>query len=380
MIALDSRLPPVRNSMRYPGALATTAIVVFSLGQVSRALADPPTLAGTVAPFRTIKAADWMALEKDAAVVKLGPTDVPWKTAASVDINVSVPAVPEANVPAFSQAERASRRGNAAAAKVYRGIRSQPLKAGELTPPGQVVPPAPNLLERYNFSCTGDEGQAWATMSELGHPFLFARVSGHALATASSSVNATVALTGSGHREIYLEFSLPPVKVTGRQGADMKGQKVSLWQSRAGGDLFVNGHPVWSFASTRFTELNESHKDANGVNHPGSENNEARHLVTFGAGPALTAGDSLDATQAPSPVQVVQLLLGRFAAPQAIEVALTLRVDASVDDPCIKEALPRGGPTACPNAVVDSTCAESSASVDWRDDLPQPLFMIKTVM
>jgi len=74
-------------------------------------------------------------------------------------------------------------------------------------------------------------------------------------------------------------------------------------------------------------------------------------------------------------------LLGQFTAPQSNGIALILRTDVSVAAPCARTKLApnRTGPSACPKVGFDNACAETTAFVDWREDLPGPLFMIKTV-
>jgi hypothetical protein len=91
--------------------------------------------------------------------------------------------------------------------------------------------------------------------------------------------------------------------------------------------------------------------------------------------------DSLKAADFPSPVHVVSLFLGQFTAPQSNGIALILRTDVSVAAPCARTKLApnRTGPSACPKVGFDNACAETTAFVDWREDLPGPLFMIKTV-
>jgi hypothetical protein len=70
-------------------------------------------------------------------------------------------------------------------------------------------------------------------------------------------------------------------------------------------------------------------------------------------------------------------LPGRFTARQSLQIALVLRVDAGVEQACVKKSL-SAAPANCPDVGVDTFCGQGAATVDWRDDLADPLFMVKT--
>jgi hypothetical protein len=229
-------------------------------------------------------------------------------------------------------------RGLNTTSAVYAGA-SVPGALGEVTPtPAETsAPPADQV---FDFKESGNSAQSWATMKSNGLPFLHTRVFGQASTRGAAAWTAKLVVPG-GSNNMYVRFTVPPVKVTGVNEEDGP----SKYQSRVRAELLLNGHPVWTSEAIRFNQF---------ANKPVGciyQAEQATRLQTFGT---PFPGLSSMSKETASSTNPVTLALGAFPAGQTLELSLVVRADTSVSgDCCYKND--------------EFFCTGATAMVDWSN-------------
>jgi hypothetical protein len=183
-------------------------------------------------------------------------------------------------------------------------------------------------------------------MTPEGRPYLLTQSFGHARGVAAASWHTTVSAPSTAPRDVYLDFSIPAVSLTGANEQDGP----SLWRSRLRIELLINGYPAWRSESTRFNELNGSVETK-------------RNLEVFGTSLGL---DPLVHT-ALSPGKHVFLYLGQLDAGESMDVTMIMRADSDTPSKCGKDKI---------DGVYEYFCTRSTTSVQWNDSLSPTTFYI----
>ncbi len=218
--------------------------------------------------------------------------------------------------------------------KTY-AINPTPAPATSAAPPGGSV---------FDFKKSGDAGQAWATTTAAGMPFLFVQAFGQVTANAAASWTASVTTT-PGHENVYVQFRLPKARVDGF--TEQNGP--SDWQSRVRAEFAINGHPFWMAEASRLSQLDPAGQGGGGDNCAGGYQGSNKVLAW---GTSVGFSDA----QTTSSAQTVTLWLGSFPAGQTVGVGFIARADAQVKRQC------------CPKDAMGNPeffCTRATAGVDW---------------
>ena len=229
-------------------------------------------------------------------------------------------------------------RGSNTTSAVYAGA-SKPGALGTVVPtPAETA--APPSDQMFDFKQSANSAQGWATMKPNGMPFLHSRVFGQASTIGTAAWTAKVLVPG-GSSNMYVRFTVPPVKVKGVNEEDGP----SKYQSRVRVELLLNGHPVWNSEAIRF---NQFANPPVGCNYQAEQ---ATRLQTFGTPfPALSPTNKETA----SSINPVTLALGAFPAGQTLELSLVVRADTSVSGDCCHKN-------------DEYFCTGATAIVDWSN-------------
>jgi hypothetical protein len=211
-------------------------------------------------------------------------------------------------------------------------------------PPAKATTGPPDSNSRFAFKQSGDAGQAWATTTAAGMPYVDTQAVGQASASGAASWEAWITTT-AGHENLYVRFTVPAAELTGF--TEQNGP--SPWQSRIRAELMINGHPVWMTDNSRTSKLAVGGQGGGGDNC--SNGFEGSNTV-------LPFGESLGFSDAKtaSKAKVVNLWLGAFPAGQTVAVSLIVRADAVVARPC------------CPHDAQGKPeffCTRATANFSW---------------
>ena len=293
-------------------------------------LAALPAAAADPAPS-PVKAVTWARGAKPVAYSEVTLDPAHFRTAALVNVT---------SKPSLSGQDVQRQAGATSAA--YAGVSN---KTYVITPPpAKLTSGPPDSNSRYAFKQSGDAGQAWATTTAAGMPYVDTQAVGQASASGAASWQAWITTT-AGHENVYVRFTVPAAELTG--ATEQNGP--SPWQSRIRAELMVNGHPVWLSDNSRISKL------AVGGQGGGSDNCGNGFE---GGNTVLPFGESLGFTDAKpnSKTKVVNLWLGAFPAGQTVAVSLIVRADAVVARPC------------CPHDAQGKPeffCTRATANFSW---------------
>ncbi len=286
--------------------------------------------AGDQAPS-PVKAVDWGRMRKSLAYseVTLDPSN--FRTAAAVNVTAKP-----------SQTGQDVQRQPDATSAAYAGLS---LKTYAISPPpARATTGEPASSSRFAFKQSGDAGQAWATMTGDGMPYVDTQALGLSSASGSASWQAWITTT-AGHENVYVRFVLPSANISG--ATEQNGP--SPWQARVRAELMVNGHPFWLAEGSRVAQLDPNGQGGGGDNcSNGFEG--TNKVLAFGA--PLGFSDAKETSKQ----QVVNLWLGAFPAGQTVAVSFIVRADAQVARPC------------CPHDAQGKPeffCTRATATVGW---------------
>jgi hypothetical protein len=306
---------------------------VIRLATLTTLLALTATTALAVSAPSPVKTVDWGHTRKSIAFSVVPLTPANFRTAALVNVSGKA-----------GQTGQDVQRAQGATSAAYAGVS---LKSYAISPPpGKVTTAGPDGNSRYAFKQSGDAGQAWATTTAGGMPFVDTQALGLSSASGAASWQAWITTT-AGHENVYVRFTLPAATITGF--TEQNGP--SPWQARVRAELMVNGHPVWLTDNSRVAQLAAGGQGGGGDNC--SNGFEGTNKV-------LTYGTSLGFTDAKetSKAQVVNLWLGAFPAGQTVAVSLVVRADAEVMRAC------------CPHDAQGKPeffCTRATANLAWDD-------------
>jgi hypothetical protein len=242
------------------------------------------------------------------------------------------------------------------------------LSAGSPTPIAVLVPNAPpapptpmgDTSGLMDYPVTPNSVQAWATMSELGAPFLFVYTNGQSKGQSAASWSTQYTVPGSGNRDVYVQLAIPLVQFKGRweDGAP------SVSRARMRMDFLVNGYPAWSTESIRVNEVGTDLKE------------KAVFVETFGNSIGLQALDSINAV---SSAQTVTIKLGTYLAGTVLDLSQLFQVEGQVDSVCVPEVTKDGQPILDEDSKLqENYCGGVLVKIDWNPAAPQPTFYSKT--
>jgi len=281
-------------------------------------------------PFRLATSGEVTSLAQPSVIATpLNQTD--FMTGAHVTVKK-----PSSNTTSKAQ------RANQATSAVYKAA----ISAGT-DPNPHPVPPAVQPGDFVYYEDNHDSVQAWATMSELGQPFVMVYADGQTQGSATASWSTRYLVPGSGNRDVYVQFKIPAVNFGGR----FEDAHPSLTWARMRTDFLVNAYPAWSTETTRFNET-WIDPDTNRLRE------KAVHLETFG----FDLG--LDADHTTSTARTITLKLGTYPAGKPLDLTLLFQVEGKLESECG----PDGGEIVCGNIAV---------KVSWDPTLPQPTFYSK---
>ena len=281
-------------------------------------------------PFRIATASEVASLSQPGVIASsLDQTD--FNTAALVTVQ-------KLSSNAVSNTQRAN--------KAHSGVYRAALSAGT-DPSPHVVPPAVQPTDFVDYEVNHDSVQAWATMSELGVPFVMVYVDGKSKGQSAASWSTRYTVPGSGNRDVYAQFTIPAVSFGGR----FEDATPSLSWARMRIDFLVNAYPAWSTEALRFNEI---YVDPD--THQTRE--KTVHIDTFGH------SIGLDAEHPSSTSRTVTLRLGTYPAGKVFDLTALFQVEGKLDSEC--------GPDA-----GEIVCGGVSVKIDWDPTAPQPTLYSK---
>jgi hypothetical protein len=211
------------------------------------------------------------------------------------------------------------------------------------------VPPQVQPGDFVYYEVNHDAVQAWASMSELGAPFVMIYADGKTEGSATASWNTRYLVAGTGSREVYAQFRIPVVTMNGR----FEDAQPSLTWTRMHIDFLVNAYPAWSTETIRFNEIWDD---------PETDVFDQREKIVY----FETFGQSLgiDAAHTASTARTITVKLGTYPAGKPLDFTLLFQVEGKLAAAC--------GPDA-----GETVCGNVAAKVSWDPTAPQPTFFSK---
>lgn len=298
-------------------------------------------------PFRPVTTkAELLSLPTNAIITTLD--QLQFTTAATVSVDT-------ATLGPLS----ATSRGNNSLVKVYK-----PVASTGTAPAAQEVPlplpPMPNdpydpdAVDLIFYETHHDAAQSWATMSETGAPFIFEYVDGQAHGKSTASWSTHYVVPGTGDRDVYVQFTIPPVSFDDR----FLDRAISPSWARLRVEFLVDGYPAWSTETYQFNEF---------YSGPSGNTQERLRLDTFGYSIGLTSAtpDTLSKT--------ISLKLGTYAGGKALDFTLLFQGEAKALAGCgiDHEKQPNG------STVAITVCSGVSVRVAYEPNTPVPTFYSK---
>ena len=316
--------------------------MISGLKTILTALAGAGLLAGCASAPAPVMVLNAQQANQLPGYTEVSLASAGFRTAALVNAEADIPQ---------TQTELGVDRHTGVVSAAYAGVSNKTYAISP--PPGPATGAAPASGSIYAFKQSGDAGQAWATMTAAGMPFISLQALGQSAASGTASWRGWVTPT-PGHENVYVQFALPAVQLTG--ATEQNGP--SPYQARMRADLSVNGHPFWSTEANRISQLDPSGQGGGGDNC-GNGFEGSNRLMAFGA----PIGFSDNPAQLSSP-RIVTLWLGAFSAGQAVEVGLIVRADTQVARRCCPTNVMTGKP--------EFFCTRATADLTW-DNTAQPV-------
>jgi hypothetical protein len=236
--------------------------------------------------------------------------------------------------------------------KALSGVYKAAISAGT-DPNPHPVPPAVQPTDLVDYEVNHDAVQAWASMSELGAPFVMVYVDGKSKGQSAASWSTQYVVPGSGDRDVYAQFTVPEVKFGGR----FEDSVPSLSWARMRIDFLVDAYPAWSTEAVRF---NETYVYVDPATQAKAIREKAVHIDTFG----YSVG--LDAAHPNSVSRKITIKLGTYPAGKVFDLTALFQVEGKVD-------------TACDETDGETECGGVSVKVEWDPSAPQPTLYSKPV-
>jgi hypothetical protein len=226
-------------------------------------------------------------------------------------------------------------------------------------PVGHVAPPlpdpAPLAHELIDYDHNSDAAQGWATMSEVGVPYLNLHVDGLASGKAAASWSARYVVPGgSGNRNVYVRFTIPALTLSGRF---LDNARNPSW-GRLRVDLMLDAYPAWSIEAVRFNEFHSrqvQHADGNIT----TEWTEQTHLEKFGSDINFSVSSGTNSYYTSS--QQITMKLGTFPAGKVLDFMQLFQLEGKLDSGCVADG-------------DEFACGGVSLLVDWNPNAPPPTF------